>query len=265
MEKIYRFAAKNKRLFAVISSVFLCGVYTTFFTYLGLPLWMIIFVNLMFLFISWAYPTAARSKLMDKAVAALDQQCDPEPLLQEVQTQLTYRNAEAQEQLLLVNKSAALGMLGQHQQAYDILKTINIDKCAATLPPTKLIYYNNLSSECGRLGDIPQAKIWNAKACQMYEDMKEGKPKQSLRYQYQMLQADSCFMNGEYEKALELAKVVPAVNLYQQVCKARFCGELQLKLGNLEAAKADLQFVIANGNRLHGVTEARERIAQYGL
>lgn len=265
MEKIYRFAAKNKRLFTVLSIVFLCGVYTAFFAFLGLPIWLIILVDLVFMFISWAYPAAARGKLMDKAIAALDQQCDPYPLLQEVQTQLTYQNSEAQEQLLLINQGAALGMLGQYQQEYDILTTINIDKCAATLLPTKLIYYNNLSSECARLGDIPQAKIWNAKACQLYEDMKEGKPKQSLRYQYQMLQADSCFLNEEYEKALELARMAPADNLYRQVCKARFCGELQLKLGNLEAAKADLQFVVTNGNRLCAVTQALELMQQYGL
>lgn len=264
MEKIYRFAAKNKTLFTVLSIVFLCGVYTTFFAFLGLPLWMIILANLVFLFVSWAYPEVARGKLMDKAIAILHQECDPEPLLQEVQTQLTYRNSPAQEQLLLINKAVALGMLGQ-QQEYEILTSINIDKSPATLPPTKFIYYNNLSSACISLGDVEQAKIWNTKARQLYADMKDGKPKESLRHQYQMLQADSCFLNREYEKALDLVRTLPAENLYQQVCKAFFCAEIQLKQGKQETVKEYLQFVITNGNKLHCVMKAQDLMKQYDL
>lgn len=76
---------------------------------------------------------------------------------------------------------------------------------------------------------------------------------------------DSCFLNKEYEKALELVRTLSAENLYQQVGKAFSCGKIHLKLGNPEAAKEYLQFVITNGNKLHCVNEARALMKQYSL
>ena len=264
MEKVYRFAAKNKTLFSVLMILFLCGTYTSFCLLIQAPAWLTVTINVVCLLFVWVFPDAASGMLIDLALKELNDRCDPIPLLREAETQLTYQNNEAQKVMLSMSRGAALALLGEMQHYYDILTSINIDKSPSILLPTKFSYYSDLSSLCIDLGDMEQAKIWNAKARVLYEDIKE-ETKESCRFNYEMLQADQFLLNEEFHKAYEVARTLQAKTLLTKVEKAFFCSKLQLKLGDLEGAKVSLQFVITYGNKLYFVQEAKELMEQHGL
>lgn len=260
--KIYRFAAKHKLLFSILSSVLLCLVYSVCLAYLGASWWLIVLPDLLICFVYFLYPSAAAGKLVDAAHKELQQNCDPEPLYLETKEQLTHKFSDADRQGLLINHCVALREMGQWQQAMDIMKTIHIDKHAGTLPYAKVIYYNNLSDLCELLGDNASADIWYEKSIQIYNDMPENRLRKLLDPSIPTLHAAFHYRNGRYAEAMVWAKQMPRGNRHRTVSYALNYGQIAIGLKDYENARKALQYAVANGNKTCAVQIAKKLLAE---
>lgn len=260
--KIYRFAAKHRFLSGILSGVFLCTLYSFILMRLDAPPWLIILVDIPMALLGALYPQALGSKLIAAAVKSLENDCDPEPLYTETKALLDPKRNDAYQQLLLIDHCLALREMGQWQQAMDIMKTINIDQHAGTLPYAKAVYYNNLSDLCDLLGDNAAADIWYGKMMQIYNDMPDNRLKKQLAPAIPDATAAYHARNGRYDESMACAKQMTRDNRHRTVYYALAYGRASIGLKDYENARKSLEYAAANGKKSCAVQIARNMLAQ---
>ena len=234
--------------------------YSWAFYTLSFPIWSIILINLIFVFINYIFIESIDTYLLKKPLEALSSHGHPEPLYFITRELLPFKRSEAQRQILLINHCVAMRELGALAEVRDTLMATNIDKVAGTLPMTKVVYYNNLSDIFSLLGDNAQAEIWYSKMMQIFNDMPENKFKKSLEQTVAMATAGNHFIKGEYSEALNILNQTKPDSLYSKVNAALIYAQINLKLNNIEEAKDKLNYIVANGNKLYAVKLAKEML-----
>ena len=209
--------------------------------------------------ISLLFVSSTDRYVMNKAVKQMNEQCDPYILLENAEQQLQRVKSKSYEKLLLINKAVALRDLGQFDEVFSILSTINIDQYSTTLPLTKIIYYNNLVDILIIKGDFFQAKIWHAKMMQMINDMKvKEKQKHQLTEISTLNQAELLLADNQLDEAENLInKLSEQITNRQRISKCMLLAKLYIKRNMPDDAKQYLQFVIDYGNRLYDVIQAK--------
>lgn len=197
---------------------------------------------------------ATPSLIMQKTMHPLNNKCDPYPLLLETEKLLTYKNSKSAEQLILMNRAVALSDIGRYQEAYDIQKSVNIDKNPA--PINRCIYYNNLFQFCMNLEKFDEAGIWFEKLMQVYADVKGKKALAMLESSIISSKAAEAYRKGDYMASIELTNSNTPKNLRSRVSGAMDYARACIALGENEKAADALAIVIRNGNRLYCVNEA---------
>jgi tetratricopeptide (TPR) repeat protein len=197
------------------------------------------------------------TRLQKNPLQILNNDCDPYPFLQETTEQLTYKTTGVMEQTIKINHAAALREVGRYQDALDLLNSINIDRYSGTVPVHRFVYYHNLTDILSLVGNYSEAEVWYQKAVQIYQDMPENKLKQNLRPLVEAMAADAWFRRGEYEKAIECSKALYPTEPCNQINQAMLIARCYIALGQPEEARKPLEFVVAKGNRLHAVAQAR--------
>jgi len=258
MRTIYGWMAKHRWLAIVLGSLLLCGVYTGLCLDTDTPIWLVILLNLVLIFCTYATVDNAPLYLLKNSIAELDHNCNPVPLGLELEKLLTYKNSEVTQQSLLMNYTLALDCIGNYEKSYEILSSINIDKSAKTLPGNKIVYYNNRMEQCMHLEKYEEACVWYLKASQMYADMKKSKHKEILKNTVQEAEAVYYFCKKEYEKAAHILDASVPRCLRAKVEDAYLYAKICLALGDEDKAREKLTFVIQNGNKLHYVEEAKK-------
>ncbi len=258
MHKAYKFMAKHRIISMILLFFIICPLYTYLLWSLEAHLGIIIFLNLLFICSIIVSVNNSANYVLKKTLAELNNKCDPMPLLMETQELLNYKNTKAVRQLLLMNYSVALSETGELQKNYDILKSINIDELSSTLPVHKVIYYNNLSDACDSLGDTVQADIWYQKMMQIYNSMPDNKFKRQVVPVVNLATASAWYRRGDFNQALYTLQYVAPKDLRQRVSMAMLCAQIFIKLNDFDTARANLQFVVANGNKLLLVNQAHE-------
>lgn len=256
MKGLDRWIAKHRKLAKWLFGALLVGCYSLLLV-LGVPLWAVIIIDLFVLLVNSTHIDGSLMRLQKQPTQALISDCDPYPLLQETTEQLTYGPTGVIEQNIKVNHALALREVGRYQDALELLNSINIDRYAATLPVTRFVYYNNLTDVLTLLGNYPEAEVWYQKAVQIYQDMPENKLKQRLRPVVEAMAADAWFRRGEYEKTIECVNALYPSEAYNQINQAMLIARCYIALGQPEEARKPLEFVVAKGNRLHAVAQAR--------
>lgn len=262
MLPLNKWVAEHKMLALVLFSGIEIFVYSFFFYKLDFPLWSIILIDLLLIFINYMFVHSTQNVLLKKPLEALSKHGDPEPLFYATQELLTFKNTQSDRQLLLLNHCAALRELGELQKVQDILKAINIDKLSGTLPITKAVYYNNLSDIYGLMGDSSQAEIWYLKMMQIYRDMPENKFKKVFQNTAFIATAESYFRKGDDDQAVSMLKQIQTDDLSLKAEIALLYAKISLKQNDLACAKANLQYILDNGNRLYAVTIAQKMLDQ---
>ncbi len=256
MKGLDRWMAKHRRLAKLLFGTLLVGCYSLLLV-LGVPLWLVILIDLFVLLVNSVHIDGSLTRLQKKPLHILNNDCDPYPFLQETTEQLTYKTTGVMEQTIKINHAAALREVGRYQDALELLNSINIDRYAATIPVTRFVYYNNLTDVLTLLGNYPEAEVWYQKAVQIYQDLPDSKLKQSLRPVVEAMAEDAWFRRGEYEKAIECSKARYPKEPCNQINQAMLIARCYIALGQLEEARKPLEFVVAKGNRLHAVAQAR--------
>lgn len=258
MNAFYHWIAKHKLLSFLLFSIVLCSIYTVAFLLLDAPIWIIVLIDLLLLLVNYVHTSTCSLRLVQKTIPAFDNGCDPFPLLQETELLLSYTNRKPEEQTLILNHCAALCYIGEYQKVYDALCALHIDRYAGTLPAVKCAYYNNLMDVCTILGKYEQADFCFDKLMQLYADLKNKKQKKLLEPVVCFANALNCFRKMEYARTIEILNGIKAANLRMEVSGALLCARAYLVTNDVERAKEKLRFVIARGNKLFSVVEARK-------
>ena len=197
-------------------------------------------------------------KLMEEPTAIFEQECDPYPLLEGMEQQMSRNEVGPQRQLTEMNYALALRQVGQNQKSAQILEQINIDRFPGTSPYTRFIYYNNLADVLYSLGRNQEAHIWHRKSMQIYNDLPENKVKNQFTQTVQLSEAEVLYHEGDYDKSLRKAAWIKCKSKRQLLDAALLAAKCHIALEEPEKAREKLQYVLDNGNKLHIVEEARQ-------
>lgn len=257
MEKWNRFLAKNSWFSYTLMGITLASVWFYYFSCERGLVFAVIF-SFLAAFIYCLVPVGAANKLTIKTIKKLDDECDPYPMLLETESQLSYVKNANRRQLCIINRATALSCMGRYSEAYGQLCAIDIDELPGTTPDTKAIYYANLSSHALGVGEFQQSVSYHAKASQMTSLLKNPKVKDILFSSLRATSAEQAIESGEYQTALELVRSIEVKAKRQSVNNAFLYAKIALAQGDKENARANLLYVINNGNKLGCVVEAKK-------
>lgn len=256
MKAIYRFVAEHPGL---CRTCLFLGVFSfTFATFWNeyVSFLTVYLVDLVILFCGSRFISSAPGKLLREPLEILEQQCDPQPFLEETQRQMQKKDNSPQRQLTQINYATALRMVGENHRAAEILESINIDRYAGVTPQFKFLYYNNLADVLFPLDRTVEALIWHKKAKRIYDDLPESKIKQSLTHIIQISEAEALYYQKDYDRAL---RKIAWVNCQSQRClmdAALLAAKCHIALEEPEKAREKLLYVADHGNKLHVVEAA---------
>lgn len=263
MEKIKRWAAKHFYVLLILLPVSLgiamaCipdeGIWGSL---IGLLLWSVMLFVLLRIII-------LRDRYLRKALEAMKNDCDPYPLLQETQEQLTYPGPKSGRQIMEINYALALREVGEYDKAQALMESISIDK-HATIPAVKLVYYNNRMDICALTGRYAEAVVWYEKTAQIFQDLRPGKQKEQLRHAVEQNLALFHYCKGEFDLTLQVLRQAKPQNMNERIENAMMFARTYLAMGETEKAKKPLRFVAENGNKLYFATEAKELLTRINM
>lgn len=210
------------------------------------------------LFSCYTFIGTMPDKLMHEPLEKLEQQCDPYPFLEEMERQMKRVKDNFQGQLSKINYAMALVQTGQHQEALNILQSINIDQHPTASPFAKFIYYNNLCDIMTRMERFEEANTWYEKARTTYEALPDNKLKQKMDRTVQMNEIEYLYRDGDYAAALRKLSRIPCNTKRSLMEAALLAARCNIGLEEYDKAKEKLQYVIDNGNKLHCAIAAKE-------
>lgn len=257
MEKWNRFLAKNPWFSYLSTGIMLTILWYAHFI-IELDLTFTIIFSIIIIIVYPIMPLGAANKLIMDATKKLDNECDPYPLFLESEDQLGYIKNAGRRQLCMINRAAALSELARYTEAYESQCAIDINLVAGTTLEVKALYYVNLSSFALGVKKIEESISYHTKASQITGLLKNKKYKDLLFSSLRLISAEQAIESGEYQTAIELIKSVEPKTKRQSVANAFLYGKIALAMNDKEGARANLLYVINNGNKLGCVNEARK-------
>ena len=259
--KFYRWVAEHTILAKVLLSLGICTVYTALMYGLELSLWGIVIVDFLLVAITCLWVSVCHMNLWNPVILKNNNECDPYPLLWETDKQMNYRMSEINREQLLLNRCVAKRNLGEYDEVYTTLMGLHLYENPGVLPHQKFVYLNNLFDVCLLLEKYEQADIWYQKLTEAYtQKIKNKKQKELCEDAMQIARAANCFRHGEYEECLSLLGNERSGCLANQISKAMLAANACLKLGQIDRAKTELQFVVQNGNKFYAVVQAQKTL-----
>lgn len=215
---------------------------------IGLLLWGSILVSVVS-----TYPLM---RFQRRALKILTEQCDPFPLLKEMQDQVSHGYAQPLDTVLRIDLAVALFNCGSEQTALDVMRLIPVETTKKLSPIHKALYYYNLAFFRMETGDFEGSE----EAYRRFGEIAVGKVRKAFMKKYpeifEMSEAEHLYRMGDYAAALEKARRIRHKSASAKVGGALFCARCAIALGDRNAARQDLNFVIENGNRLSEVDKA---------
>ena len=209
--------------------------------------------------------SAFAGHLLNPATHYMHNACDPYPLLQECDDQLSYVKNKRDRQMISVNRAAALIALGQSADALASLEALNIDE-PYCLPLWRYAYYSNMAGAALACGEREKAMVYRQKADQTAATVTNKKQRALVQLTTNVWLTELCLLDGDYPGAATyLSYQAPPENAYQQVNRAYQIGRLELAQGNLTSARFQLEFVVQYGNRLAVVAKAQELLNELNV
>lgn len=206
--------------------------------------------------------SAAPIAVMKEPAQALQNDCDPYPLLQETEALLSYKLSRQIRPIMLINYSTGLRNAGQYQAALDTMLSIKIDKRNSLSPVNMILYYLNLTDICIQMQRYDEAVVWYEKLLKTYNDLPENNVKKQMASLLLPAQAEQHLQSGQPSLALAILDSYRPTCRSMEVDVARIYAKAYLALEKPEFARENLQLVIEKGNKLYAVTEAKELLAK---
>ncbi|MGN0488811.1 MAG: hypothetical protein ACI4HO_06080 [Ruminococcus sp.] len=194
---------------------------------------------------------------MIKATKAFNDECDPYPLLKVTEEYLTFAKPNLNITNLVLNRSATLSGIDRDEEALQILLDYNIEIKKNISLTEKLYYYNNLSALYLSLGDLDNGIKYMELTKQIISSMKKVKLNN-----IPCLEAECCLLTKNYQGALNCLNSQLISCKRQSVSMAFLAAKALIGLNNIEEAKKQLNYVIANGNKLAVVKMAEKLLSE---
>ena len=258
MEKLNRFVAKHSiAVYAVVTVVWL-------FAMVALQEWIpLLLVYLVMFFGIWViarWVNGRGNALLQKPLQVVLHQCDPYPYL--AQRQRDYSGVPFLKLMQLINESSALNLVGECRQAYHMLASVDPKILHRVNAYMKAYYYYSLSSLAITVEDQATVELWHSKMLEAISKIRNAKAKRYAAVLERNAAVRIHFVRGEYDLALQVRQTWNETSLYGKVGEAYDYGKIYMAQGELALAKEKMEFVVQNGNRLHLVTVAKEKLAE---
>lgn len=195
--------------------------------------------------------------LLKKPEKLLDDTCDPEPFLAELQRQKNYANPVGIRYNRTALEATTLVMLGQPEEAYSLLQPLQEQVFKHKMIGTQLSYCTAMVGVCRASGRRYEMENWHSKTMELAGKVKNKRLKQQLAASMPIYMARYYAYRGEHDRSMEALRAVKPEKMYHRVNVAMLCAQNDLAMGETERAKAALRFVAENGNKLHITAEAR--------
>ncbi|MCL1927008.1 MAG: hypothetical protein FWF95_07745 [Syntrophorhabdaceae bacterium] len=256
---------KGKKFISIAPGVI--GVIAGIFLLIkGSPVdWLGVFAFIFFMsfvfFGFFIYINIVVSREINKAVKILDDKCDPEEFLDIINEFEPVIDNKKMKAMLLVNKTAGLLSLGKHGEGIKLLESIDTSKLNA---PFEIVYYNNFAGVCIKIKEFEKAKINLDKVESLLIQNKiDGKIKKKLENIYKINKVFWNMCNKKFDGCMEtLNEILAEADFMRAEIEIKFAlGFYYMNNGDMAKAKECFAFVIANGNKLYVVEEAREYLA----
>ena len=262
MEKTQLFCIKHKTLATFIGCLVFIIPFTVIYKTLGIPFAAYLIACIIFALAAILTVSTAATALTLPAVQKLNDECDPYPLMA-VSEKIIARTKSTVESLnAKLNFCVAVSNLGQYEKNLELLRSITIEAFPGILPQTKFVYYNNLSSAYVSLGDAETARIWFEKSGEVLSAIKNKTAAAVYNDTHRFNESELLLLEGRAEEALAILKTVENNCRARSVYLALSTAKAHIMLGDTISAKTALDYVIATGNKLYAVTEAKELLAR---
>ncbi len=258
----FRFVSHHLMLCTVLFTILPFGICAAALTTIQAEPVAYILVAIIFLILCNFFCRVCANQLILHATKELYEKCDPKPLLRETADALKYNKEGINRQILIIDYAMALGALGEHEFAYSQLSEINIDKHAGMLPTVKVIYYNNLGYYAHLLGKNETADLLHKKALAMYDALKEGKQKDSLKITMLSAQASAALRAGDPIGAMIYASRMIPNSPYAEIDLSWLLSEIYLAQNDTFSAKEYLEKVASSNPSLYIVKEAKRLLSE---
>lgn len=262
MEKIQLFCVKHRFLGTLIAALIYIIPFTVIFNVFNASLTTYIVAYLIIVTMSMLLVSSASTALTMSVVKKLNDECDPYPLLEMSEKIIAHTKSTSEGITARINRCVALLDMGEYEKYLAEMRDIAIESHLGILPQTKFVYYNNLSVAYIALDDAEKARIWLEKSAEFLPAVKNKKISASLKDTHLFTNAELLILEGKPEEASELLKAVENNSRARSVHLALASARANAALGNIERATEDLKYVIATGNKLYAVTEAKELLGK---
>lgn len=197
----------------------------------------------------------APNRLIRPTIAKRVNDCDPYPMLAEMETMLTYRLPKRTRAVCLIDYAVALQETGDHPRAYDVLRTVDIE--SLRMPPVgRFVYYNNLAGLCTRLNRVEEADYCYAQQRQLFGTLPKAV---QTKMQMHMIggAANERFRHGDYVETMRILETASHDTNVARVSDAMLYARAAVRVGEKEKACENLRYVVNYGGRLAIVEEAK--------
>lgn len=260
--RFYRFVSHHRLLCTTLFAILPFSICAASLATISAGPGAYVIVALLFFLLCNIFCKSCANQLILYATKELNDNCDPNPLLEETLDGLKYVKKGVDRQIYIIDYSTALSALGEHEFAYRQLSEINIDKYAGTLPVVKIVYYNNLGYFAHILKKDDAADLMHNKALAMYNELKEGKQKKELEFTLLSSQASACLRAGDPIGALSYANRLSPPSKYGEIETAWLFSEIYLAQNDTLSAKKYLEKVASSNPCLYIVKEAKRLLAE---
>jgi tetratricopeptide (TPR) repeat protein len=255
MDKIYKWVSWNRRLlnglawglsFFWIFVLAVLKLYTT-----GIGILFVLFIG----FVSY-FSRYCTNKMLQKTHALWIHHCDPYPYLKEVQRNQYYFKKHNALEFYTVYGSLLI-QTGEYHKACDVLLSFPAKKLAKMDGSKQFYYYYALAEWCRAAGRREEAEKAYQKAFALYREEKNEVIKEDIAKNMIDLEISYHLFCGEYKESMEKRKR-ESDTLFDNVAHKMMNGEAYFYMGEYEKARECFLYVIAHGNRLYIVEEARD-------
>lgn len=255
---------KHQRLASFIFCLLFVAIDVALFILLEQEVWLLLLtLGLSLLLVAITVNTAS-ARISNRAVKILNDECDPEPLLENCGKMLEYSKKRDRIFFILkLNEAVARHLLGDAEQALKLIGEIDLDNISGLIPMDKVVYYNNLSAFEGELENKDAADAAFEMQSRLFSDMKDGKLKDGLVDSLNIALAAYRKRRGELSEALEAIAQVRATARSTEIQLAFMHAEIFEDMGEHEKARERYSFVAKNGGKLFLREKARKRLAAY--
>ena len=256
MKRINRWIAKHAWFVYLLLSITICfGIFSFVYDFLGFVIGCLWVFACSLIIVRFVF--SRRNVLMKEPLAVLLNQCDPYPWLEEVQRQRNYPGNYNLKFQRCVYEAMALRETGEYEQAYDLLRPLQKTALSKAHPTSQTMYCAEIYYLASKLGKMSELEDWHTKVVDAYEKLELISHRKQLALSMAAHMVRYYMVRQEYDAFIQELEAIPVRTLREQVVYAMNMACYYVAVDELENAKKELDFVIANGNKLYIVTEAK--------